>query len=480
MTESSARLRAGRPRRRLELVAEAPTLPYDAPPDGARTGAGSGSEDPGSQGSGAHGGAAVAVLDGTGELGDLLEQAHELTDRLRAIAPERIHPEGLADALSGLRRVRNRIEAVETSWLSQVRRRKVHRDDGASSAAKWAADQLGGSQRDATNQLRTADQIAELPETAGAFADGDITRESASAIGRVLRDARLRKMEDAERRLLEAAREGGPDQVRRTARALKAAADAETVEDDARHKRAQRYAHVWVRQDGMVKLDALLDQDNGEAFYTAYQALFNASFKDDRERRGETSPDGGTSAEERTGRQRGADILGEMARRLLAVGDIPDAAGRPATVLVTIPETSLRGRLDDGAPAMRFTGPIPISTARRKACDAGIVPVVLNGRSVPVDIGRATRQPTAAQRRCLLIRDGARCRMCGRGDRLLIPHHCVHWADGGPTDLDNLVLVCWACHQLVHEGKWAARWHPDNTVTFTHPDGRRLVRPPPT
>lgn len=482
MTEGSARLDAAKARRRLALAAEPPTLPYDAVPEGRARGAG------GSDGSDRTRGP-VAPRD-RGELAATLEQAHEVADRLRAIAPERIHPDGLRDALSSLRKVRNRFEAVETSWLSQVRNRKVHRDDGASSASKWAAEQLGGSQRDAVDQLRTADRIADLPDTAGAFADGDITRESASAIGRAMQDGRLRGMDDAERQLLDAARGGGPDQVRRTARDLKAAAEVEAAETDARRRRAQRYANVWVRDDGMVKVDALLDQENGEAFHTAFQALFNVSLKGERTkghgegsggpRHRHDSGDGDTPTGERTARQRGADMLGEMARRLLAAGDIPDTAGRAATVLVTIPEATLRGRLDDGPATLRFTGPIPVSTARRMACDAGIVPVVLDGSSVPVDIGRVSRDPTVAQRRCLLVRDGARCRMCDRQDRLLIAHHCIHWADGGPTDLDNLILVCWDCHQLLHEGRWTARWHAGNSVTFTHPDGRRFVRPPPT
>lgn len=289
-----------------------------------------------------------------------------------------------------------------------------------------------------------------------------------------MEDDRLRGMDGAERQLLDAARDGGADHVRRTARAMTAAADNDAAEADARRKWAQRYANVRLRGDGMVKIDALLDPDNGEAFYTAYQALFNASSK------GAVSEDGDAPGEDRTARQRGADMLGEMARRLLASGDVPDTAGRAATVLVTIPEATLRGSLDDGPARLRFTGEVPVSTARRMACDAGIVPVVLNGRSVPVDIGRTSREPRASQRRCLQARDEGCCRMCGRRDRLLIAHHCIHWGEGGPTDLNNLVLVCWDCHQLLHEGRWNARWNADNSVTFTHPDGRRFIRPPPT
>ncbi|MBW3578993.1 MAG: HNH endonuclease, partial [Actinobacteria bacterium] len=99
--------------------------------------------------------------------------------------------------------------------------------------------------------------------------------------------------------------------------------------------------------------------------------------------------------------------------------------------------------------------------------------------SVPIHLGRTTRAPSVGQRDCLLVRDKA-CRGCGAPAHICVPHHCVHWTDLGPTDLNNLVLLCDHCHQLVHEGGWNVRWNPDNTVTFTTPDQRHLVRDPPT
>ncbi|MBW3577662.1 MAG: HNH endonuclease, partial [Actinobacteria bacterium] len=168
------------------------------------------------------------------------------------------------------------------------------------------------------------------------------------------------------------------------------------------------------------------------------------------------------------------------ARRAITTDVVPDTAGRPARVIVTTDVATLHKAVDaDASARLGHTGPICAETARRLACHANIVPVVVNGASVPIDVGRTTRAPSVGQRDCLLVRDKA-CRGCGAPAHICVPHHCVHWTDLGPTDLNNLVLLCDHCHQLVHEGGWNVRWNPDNTVTFTTPDQRHLVRDPPT
>src|SRR5205807_7352824 len=71
-----------------------------------------------------------------------------------------------------------------------------------------------------------------------------------------------------------------------------------------------------------------------------------------------------------------------------------------------------------------------------------------------LDLGRTQRLPNRAQRRALMARDGG-CRIPGCPERRYVEaHHVVHWIDGGPTDLDNLVLLCWRHHRMVHEGGW--------------------------
>jgi hypothetical protein len=127
-----------------------------------------------------------------------------------------------------------------------------------------------------------------------------------------------------------------------------------------------------------------------------------------------------------------------------------------AQIAVTIPLDWLReqvghGELDTGRP-------LDPATARRLACDAGLVPAVLGTRSEPIELGRAAYVVTEALRRLLIMRDrGCAHPGCTRRARRCHAHHIVHWVDGGPTEPDNLVLLCRYHHHLVHHGGWEIR-----------------------
>lgn len=95
-------------------------------------------------------------------------------------------------------------------------------------------------------------------------------------------------------------------------------------------------------------------------------------------------------------------------------------------------------------------------TARRLCCNAGIVPMVVNGPYEVLNLGRTSRFPNTAQRRALHRRDMGRCRFPGcRARRGVEAHHIAWWSLGGPTDLDNLILLCGYHHMLVHEGGYS-------------------------
>ncbi|WOQ17961.1 HNH endonuclease signature motif containing protein [Raineyella sp. W15-4] len=97
-------------------------------------------------------------------------------------------------------------------------------------------------------------------------------------------------------------------------------------------------------------------------------------------------------------------------------------------------------------------GPIEAATAARHACDAPLIGMIIDRHGDILAMGRARRLASPAQRRALRVRDGG-CRFPGCSQhRRLKAHHIVSWADGGPTDLDNLILLCQAHHTYVHEG----------------------------
>src|SRR5207237_912154 len=142
--------------------------------------------------------------------------------------------------------------------------------------------------------------------------------------------------------------------------------------------------------------------------------------------------------------------LTEICRQWLDRGDRPSVAGERPHVTVTIDLDSLEGmkgrsELDDGAV-------ITADAARRLACDASISRVIMRGRSEPLEVGRRTPVVAPALRRAVVIRDrGCRFPGCDRPPGWCDAHHVVHWADGGSTLLENLILLCRPHHRLIHQ-----------------------------
>ncbi|WP_155288404.1 HNH endonuclease signature motif containing protein, partial [Rhodococcoides fascians] len=100
-----------------------------------------------------------------------------------------------------------------------------------------------------------------------------------------------------------------------------------------------------------------------------------------------------------------------------------------------------------------WTGPISRFLAELVTCDADLTPVIVDHHGVPLALGRTTRLASDDQRIALAIRDTC-CVMCGRPAQWCQAHHIRFWEHGGPTDIDNLALVCGECHRLVHHGDW--------------------------
>src|SRR5438445_794069 len=168
-------------------------------------------------------------------------------------------------------------------------------------------------------------------------------------------------------------------------------------------------------------------------------------------------------------------------RAAFASGELSYSKAR-AVVRVATPETEatlVEWARHATAPLDRTGTAISIDTAARLACDAATL-TSLEQDGDPLRLGRATREPNRAQRRALRRRDGG-CRFPGCTQRRWVQaHHIVHWTNGGPTDLDNLVLLCWRHHRLVHEGGWSMTGTAADLVV-RRPDGSVVpTTPPPT
>ena len=117
---------------------------------------------------------------------------------------------------------------------------------------------------------------------------------------------------------------------------------------------------------------------------------------------------------------------------------------------------------------------------RRLACDADIIPVVLGTHGEVLDVGRTHRLVTPALWRALVCRD-RHCAFpgCTRPPVMCHAHHITHWADGGPTALDNLVLLCGHHHRIIHHTPWQVRLNPDDGRPEFLPTQARTHPPPP-
>ena len=116
-------------------------------------------------------------------------------------------------------------------------------------------------------------------------------------------------------------------------------------------------------------------------------------------------------------------------------------------------------------------------TARRVACDSATVTMRHGPGGEILDVGRRTRTISPALRRALASRDG-QCRFPGCQNRRCDSHHVQHWADGGATALDNLVLLCRRHHRSVHEEGFSVTLDASGDVRFVRPDGRPLAAAP--
>ena len=222
---------------------------------------------------------------------------------------------------------------------------------------------------------------------------------------------------------------------------------------------------------GLSRYTLLLDDDGAAVVDAAVEALA-------RPRRDEDTGDLDT----RTPAARRADALLDLVSRAV---EAPEGLPRQAktTMLVTVPLEVLQRRAR-GAGLTLTGGVLTTDAVRRMACDAEVVPVVLGSRGEVLDQGTAIRLFTTAQIRRLWLRDH-HCTFpgCSKPARWTDAHHLVHWADGGPTDIDNAALLCRAHHTVVHRERLSGRvvdFGHGPTVAWDMTPGsydRRVVKP---
>jgi hypothetical protein len=207
--------------------------------------------------------------------------------------------------------------------------------------------------------------------------------------------------------------------------------------------------------DGLVRLSGVLGLEDAATVHAALHPLCHPLPEDDR-----------------TAEQRRADALIEVCRLALRTKELPDGGGEPAQMAVTVEYQPLTRAL--GAAVTDTGHRLSAATARRMACDARILPVVLGSAGQILEVGRSRRLASGPLRRALHIRDrGCAFADCDRPPCWTDAHHIRSWADGGPTTLDNLVLLCRYHHRLIHHptAGWQIRVAADRHPDFIPPPG---------
>ncbi|MEU4523503.1 DUF222 domain-containing protein [Amycolatopsis sp. NPDC024027] len=233
--------------------------------------------------------------------------------------------------------------------------------------------------------------------------------------------------------------------------------------DDTELVTPSRELFLRRKRSGVWELNGRFDDETGT------RALLDSLAE---RRTGDEGPD------HRTLPQRYGDAFSDAVDLALNSPDLPMQAGERAHVMVAVSLADLKTGV--GTATLGDSGSMTAAEARVHACDSMLIPAVLGDKSEPLNLGRLRRLISAGLRRALYLRDrGCAFPDCHRPPRHCQGHHIRHWADGGPTDLTNLVLMCAHHHRLLHRSGWEVRIAPDGLPEFLPPvfiDRRRKPR----
>ncbi len=355
---------------------------------------------------------------------------------------------------------------------------------GAKDAAGWLAHQTRTRFTDARADLALATALdRDRPVLAAGMRHGAVTLDQAHVIRRALTALPSRvdasTIALAEAHLVEQAREFGPKELGRLGRRILDVVAPEIAEKaeadrlaDLEANAAQLTRMTMRRQgDGTTRISARVSDAAATRLATYLEAFTNPrAHRDD-----EGAARGGTDPLTRLPYPK---RLGQAFVQFLETIDptrLPVHGGDATTVIVTIPLASLKAEL--GAADLLGAGLVPgddltgdritAAQARRLACTAKILPAVLGGQSLPIDLGRAKRLFSPAQRKALLIRDQTcRAEGCDTPGTWCDAHHADPWHAGGPTDLANAVLLCSHHHHRVHDTGYRTDRLPNGDLRF--------------
>ncbi|MBN9100982.1 MAG: DUF222 domain-containing protein [Pseudonocardia sp.] len=404
-----------------------------------------------------------------------------LTEAVDALGAAAESDTELLAALTVGEGARRRLDRLTVHAVATLQRRGAFGERGYRTAAAALTDLLSCDWAEARRFVVAADQVCDrvgidgaalpplLPATAAMFEDGRASTRHVEVVAKVLgTDAagRLSPSTWAEAETVLAARipDLTPSHLLAVGTALIDALDEDGAEPDDRPRPSVNELHI--RRHRGAPGGKITGRFDDAALFDAVATAIDAR----------STPV--TGDDERTAPQRQGEALADICTQVLTHGDVPECGGRRPhlSVIIRLEDLETRAR----SATLDFGGTVSPESLRMLACDAGVVPIVMNGRGQPLDVGRLTRVVPEGIRRAVAARDRG-CARCGRPPSWCEIHHVLPWENDGETSVENCVMLCRVCHRLMHHSEWQVRI-TDGRPEFIppgwiDPDRRPRLRP---
>jgi hypothetical protein len=364
------------------------------------------------------------------------------------------------------------IDRGELGWLEALAdfdRAQGWVADGQLCCADWLMWRTKMARATAFEKLRIAHELRRRPLIRDAFADGRLSYSAVRVITRIDRPD-----PEVDSALIDLAEAGRVVDLERAVRVYERYQDQDRPPPSLLDRRG---LHMYPRDDGTAVVEVMLEASEAEELAAALRLVMDHRPVDESPTGDapglpvDESPAGDNPVarlrDHQSWPEQRVDAFMDLVRagmaQVQAGGGQAPGADR---YLVHVVQRADGTALIDGTVLDPVAG-------ERIACDASLVTHHLDDSGEPLWLGRKTREWSTAQRRAITVRDSGRCRFPGCHHRFVDIHHLRPWTEGGPTDVDNGLLICPRHHTLLHRG-FSAKGKANGAVAFFRPAGMPL------
>jgi hydrogenase maturation factor len=345
----------------------------------------------------------------------------------------------------------------------------IAEETGAKDVSGWMWTELLVDKKIGRAEVKLAAAVGKYELVAAGLAEGVVSQDKARVITKALEaietdpEASTENLILAEKLLVDYATQMSASKLEIIGKRILVevdperfeAAEAKALQREEEHAQRRTFFTSRANGDGTMDIHARVSYAVGHRLRTILDSLAQPRK---------------LSAEDR-GRKAPYDrLLGQAFARVIETYDadqLPRHGGHATTVFITMNVEDLRKDL--GTAALGFDGEqITAAEARRMACNADLIPVVLGTGSEILDFGRSTRLAHPVQHRALRLRDKCcQAEDCDAPAAWTEAHHLKPWSAGGLTNLANMVLLCPSDHRRIHDPNYDHERLPDGRVRFT-------------